>query len=108
MVVTLGTPVGTNPVPPGVKLRHFYSPGDSVIQLLAQTGKSLSKSMGSDLTFGPCCELPANAKVRRFEGIEHNVWIRSSRFVECVLAETVANTAPCGDAITPSVCRRRR
>ncbi len=94
MVVTLGTPVGANPVPPGVKLRHYYSPGDSVIQLLVHVGESLSKSLGLDVRFGPCCDLHHNTKVLCFEGVEHNVWIRSPRFLETLLRERRGFTRP--------------
>jgi hypothetical protein len=74
MIITLGTPVGSNPVPSDVKLRHYYSEGDTMIYGLAKHGAIVTASVKSKVVFRPCHELGENAKIRVFHNIEHADW----------------------------------
>src|SRR4051794_41166416 len=46
-VITLGSAVGADCMPAGVKLRHYYSAGDTMIYFLANHGKAVAESMKS-------------------------------------------------------------
>lgn len=86
-VITLGTAVGANPVPAGVKLRHYYSAGDTMIFVLSKHGNVVSEAMKSKVVFRPCHELGPNAKVRVFPGIEHPWWYTDDDVLARILAE---------------------
>ena len=60
MVVTLGTPVGSNHVPSGVKLRHYHSPADTVAGVMARNGSEVTAPLGYAVRFAPCCDLADN------------------------------------------------
>jgi hypothetical protein len=86
-VITLGSAVGSNPVPAEVKLRHYYSAGDTMIYALTKHGNVVAESMNSKVCFGPSCELGANAKMRVFHGIEHAYWYTNAPVLERILNE---------------------
>lgn len=86
-VITLGAAVGSNPVPKEVKLRHYYSDGDTMIHLLTKHGNLVAESVNSKVCFGPCCDLSDNCKVRVFAGIEHGYWPSQGNVVDCILSE---------------------
>jgi hypothetical protein len=87
MVVTLGSAVGSNPVPAEVKLRHYYSPADMVIGLLTKHTNLLSDTVGVKVRFAPCHDVRGNGKVRVFDAIEHGDWFWEPRVLECLLRE---------------------
>ena len=94
MVITLGSAVGSNPVPDAVKLRHYHSAGDIMIQLLSKHGDLLAGAVGSSVRFRACCELKDQTKMRVFSGIEHPSWYHEDRVLDCVLREQGASPAP--------------
>jgi pimeloyl-ACP methyl ester carboxylesterase len=87
MVVTLGTPVAVNRVPPEVALRHYYSAADTVVGLLSRHGALLTAPLGTGVQFGPCREAGANVRVRIFQGIRHHSWCSTAAVIDCLLAE---------------------
>jgi len=93
-VITLGTAVGANPVPADVKLRHYYSAGDSMIYLLTKHGNLLAESVKSKVRFRPCCDIEANAKVRVFPKIEHGAWYTDDAVLACIQREFTPNDRP--------------
>src|SRR5207248_3403665 len=44
-IITLGSAVGSNPTPADVKLRHYCSPGDTMVFFLSQHGNLLADAM---------------------------------------------------------------
>jgi hypothetical protein len=93
-VITLGSAVGANDVPANVKLRHYFSPGDSMIYLLTKHGNLLAESVRSKVRFRPCCEVEANAKVRVFPKIEHGAWYTDDAVLDCIEREFTASDSP--------------
>ena len=59
-VITLATAVGANHVPADVKLRHYYSPRDTMVYFLTRHGNLVAESMNSKVrllsVFGPGSE----------------------------------------------------
>jgi len=89
MVILLGTPVGTNLLPPEVKLRHYYSPQDRIVRLTARYGPLVLRTFGAKVgisIFPP--NLDDNDKVRIFRGVEHNNWDVEARVLDRIVAET--------------------
>jgi hypothetical protein len=93
-VITLGSAVGANTVPADVKLRHYFSPGDSMIYLLTKHGNLLAESVRSKVRFRPCCEMDANTKVRVFPKIEHGAWYTHGGVLECIEREFTPSDTP--------------
>lgn len=87
LVITLGTPVGANPVPPEVRLRHYYSSADSVVGLLARHGSLLTAPLGGGRQLGPCCDVGPNALVRVFPGVRHHAWCSTPDVLDCIVRE---------------------
>jgi hypothetical protein len=87
MVITLGSAVGSNPVPENVKLRHYFSAGDKMIYGLSKHGNLLAKTVNSKVTFRPCCDVRANGKVRVFHAIEHPSWPMNDLVLNYILHE---------------------
>lgn len=73
-VITLGTPVGSNPTPPNVKLRHYCSPGDTMVYFLANHSELVPDAKKAKIRFRLCCDLGPNALLRVFPNIEHPNW----------------------------------
>jgi len=89
MVILLGTPVGVNLLPEEVKLRHYYSPQDRIVHLVARYGPFVLRTFGTGVgvnIFPP--NLDDNDRVRIFRGVEHNNWDVESRVLDRILAET--------------------
>lgn len=93
-VITLGAAVGSNPVPPEVKLRHYFSSGDTMIYLLTRHGNLLAESMKSKVRFRPCCDLASNAIVRVFPKIEHGGWYQDDDVLASIQREFEPNARP--------------
>lgn len=94
MVVTLGTPVGSNLVPPDVKLRHYFSPEDRVVRLASIYGTFALRALGQKirlLEFPP--DLRGDSVVRIFQEVEHPYW-DEARIVRRVLREFQPPTRP--------------
>lgn len=86
-VITLGAAVGSNPVPSDVKLRHYWSAGDTMVYFLSNHGDLLSDAMKSKVRFRPWCDLGPNAKLRVFPGIEHANWYDDDDVLDCIQRE---------------------
>ena len=86
-VITLGAAVGSNPVPAGVKLRHYWSAADTMVYFLANHGDLVSDAMKSKVRFRLCCDLGPNAKLRVFPGIEHANWYDDDDVLDCIQRE---------------------
>jgi hypothetical protein len=93
-VITLGSAVGSNPVPAEVKLRHYCSAGDTMIYFLSTHGNLVSDTMKSKVRFRTCCEVGPNAKLRVFPGIEHPNWYTEESVLACILREFEPNYCP--------------
>jgi hypothetical protein len=93
-VITLGTAVGSNPVPANVKLRHYCSAGDTMVSFLSNHGNLISDAMESKVRFRPCCDLGPNAKLRIFPGVEHANWYADEEVLACILREFEPNRCP--------------
>ncbi len=90
MVVTLGSGIGLRSAPEGVKVRHYYSSADRVVDLLSKHGTVLSTRLGHAVRFHPWCEAAPEAKVRVFTGVNHHFWTRSDAVIDAILNETRA------------------
>jgi hypothetical protein len=106
LVVTLGTPVAANPVPPEVPLRHYCSASDSVVSLLSKHGALLTSPLGHGMALAACSDPGPNVKVRVFQGIRHHTWCWSPQVVDAIVKETRpamrcrnCADAPCGIAL---------
>ena len=95
MVITLGAPVGANELPPEVKLRHYYSADDKVLQWASKVGPLVALPLGYrsrinkvPLGFG------ANCMIRWFRDIEHPYWDVQQRVLDRIIGETVADFRP--------------
>jgi hypothetical protein len=86
-VITLGAAVGSNLVPAGVKLRHYWSAADTMVYFLSNHGDLVSDAMKSKVRFRPCCDLGPNAKLRVFPGIEHANWYDDDDVLDCIQRE---------------------
>ena len=86
-VITLGSAIGSDPVPAGVKLRHYYSAGDTMIYFLANHGKVVADSIKSKVGFRVCCDMRPDSKVRVFPDIEHGYWYSDENVIACMLRE---------------------
>jgi hypothetical protein len=89
MVICLGTPVGANMLSPEVKLRHYYSPQDRVVRLVARYGSMALWTFGARIginIFPP--NLDDNDKIRIFRNIQHNHWDVDNRVLDRIVAET--------------------
>jgi hypothetical protein len=93
-VITLGSAVGSNPVPAHVRLRHYCSPGDTMIYFLSNHGNVISDAMKSKIRFRSYCDLGPHAKLRIFPGIEHANWYTEDNVLDCILREFVPNGGP--------------
>jgi hypothetical protein len=87
MVITLGSPVGKNLVPDGVKLRHYHSDGDTMVYFLAKHGDILPEAIDSKIRLRPCHELRANALMRVYPGVEHGEWFMKDAVLSRILCE---------------------
>jgi len=94
IVITLGSAVGSNHVPKEVKLRHYWSAGDTMIYFLSEHGDLLSKAMKSKVRFVPWTNVGPNAKLRVFPGIEHPNWYEDDKVLACVFREFDATYCP--------------
>jgi pimeloyl-ACP methyl ester carboxylesterase len=95
MVILLGAPVGTNLLPPEVKLRHYFSPQDRIVRLAARYGPFVLRTFGNKIgisIFPP--NLDDNDKVRIFRGVEHNSWDVENRVLDRIVAETNETYCP--------------
>jgi hypothetical protein len=94
MVVTLGSAVGSNPVPNGVKLRHYYSSNDLAVAMLSKHGNVIADSLGFKVRFSPCVDLGANARIRVFQDVEHGAWATEPHILDRILHESESNYTP--------------
>lgn len=87
MVITLGSPIGSNPVPKEVKVRHYFSPEDKVVRwasIYGTLGLRLAGHSGRLFEFPP--DLGPAGLVRVFQDIRHPYW-DEERIVDCILRE---------------------
>jgi hypothetical protein len=89
MVILLGTPIGSNHLPPEVKLRHYFSPQDKVVRWLARYGPVALRTLGyrAGITVMPP-HLDPNDKIRVFSGVEHAYWDVEDRVLDRIVQET--------------------
>ncbi|MBI1831800.1 MAG: hypothetical protein HYR84_10155 [Planctomycetes bacterium] len=87
IVITLGSAIGANPTPKEVKLRHYWSSGDTMVYFLSEHGDLVSKSMKSKVRFAPWHDVGPNVKLRVFPGIEHPNWYEDDKVLACVFRE---------------------
>ena len=93
-VITLGSAVGSNPVPADVKLRHYYSAGDSMIYFLAKNGNIVAAGINSKVVLKPIWEPGQNCTVRIFPGIEHPTWYMNEAVIDRIICEFDTNHCP--------------
>lgn len=89
MVILLGTPIGANMLPEDIKLRHYFSPQDRVVHLVARYGPFVLRTFGAKVgisLFPP--NLDGNDKVRIFRDVEHNNWDADRRVLDRIVGET--------------------
>ena len=95
MVITLGTPVGSNHLPEDVKLRHYYSAEDRVVRWASRVGPIVAFPLGYRTRIG---KVPAgvgdNCKIRCFVEVEHPSWDVEERVLDRILSETTADYRP--------------
>src|SRR5260370_1776059 len=63
-VITLGAAVGSNLVPAGVKLRHYWSAADTMVYFLSNHGDLVSDPMNSKVPSHPTSDPGPNANLR--------------------------------------------
>lgn len=93
-IITLGSAVGSNPTPADVKLRHYFSAGDTMIFFLCKHGDIVADSVKSKVKFRVSCDLAPNAKVRIFPGIEHANWYEDEDVLARIVREFEPNARP--------------
>lgn len=87
-IVTLGTPVGSNHVPPGVQVRHHYSPADKIVRIVCDVGPWLAPALGYRQAFGPCAPGSGpNCRVHCWPAVEHYEWIWEERVLDRLLQD---------------------
>ncbi len=94
IVVTLGTPIGTNHAPKEVRVRQYFSYGDRIVELLTVSKKLVASYGGKHEIrfFSP--NLGENAIARRFEGLEHPEWIWNPRVLDRIVREAKGIDGP--------------
>ena len=93
-VITLGSAIGSNPVPAEVKLRHYCSDADTMIYFLSNHGNVVSDAVKSKVRFRVCYDLGPSAKLRLFPGIEHGNWYSDENVLACILREFEPKNRP--------------
>jgi pimeloyl-ACP methyl ester carboxylesterase len=88
LVITLGTPIGANLLSDDIQLRNYFSPGDTLIRMIAQHGKWVGYAFGfHDRLLPVVAHLQPNWKARVFFQVEHNEWGWHDRVIERIMAE---------------------
>lgn len=93
MVITLGTPVGSNLLPPEVKLRHYYSPQDRVVRWVSKLSPVVLLPLGQRFSKVPV-DLRGDSIIRCFGAVEHPHWDIESRVLDRIVAETSRDYRP--------------
>ncbi|MCI0376990.1 MAG: hypothetical protein L0215_05255 [Gemmataceae bacterium] len=95
MVVTLGSPICADLLPPEVKLRHYYSPEDKVVRWAARVSPYVLYPLGYR---GRLTKLPLhvaeNCKIRFFLEVEHPHWDIETRVLDRIMAEANGGHRP--------------
>jgi hypothetical protein len=79
-IVTLGTPVGCNEVPDGVRVRHYFSPQDKIVRIVCDLGPWILPRLGYSCKIRPCTHAPGkNCLTRLWHGVEHPDWLYERR-----------------------------
>jgi pimeloyl-ACP methyl ester carboxylesterase len=86
-VITLGTAYGANTTPADVKLRFYYSAGDTMIYFLSKHGDVVADSVKSKVRFRTLCKPAPNVLTRVFFDVEHPSWCHENRVIDCILNE---------------------
>lgn len=105
MVICLGSPICVKQLPDDVKLRHYYSPEDRVVQLASSYGPTAFRVLGKKLSIvGIPKNLPLDGKVRIFRDVEHPYWDVDRRVLDRIVTETDPACQPlwCKQCVTPS------
>jgi len=95
MVITCGSPIVRNLLPPDIEVRHYMSPRDQVPRRLAQLTPPLLWMFGYHLPIkmGPASP-SSNCKVRLFVNVEHANWDLEERVADRILAEELPDYSP--------------
>jgi hypothetical protein len=95
MVITLGAPVGSTLLPPGVKLRCYYSADDKVIRWASRIGSWMAWPLGYRARVDKLpSPISANCLIRCFGNIEHPYWDVDERVLDRILGETTSDFRP--------------
>jgi hypothetical protein len=95
MVITLGSPIVRNLLPPEIEARHYLSPRDQVPRRLAQLTPPLLWMFGYHLPIKmPRVQSCSNCKVRLFLDIQHHDWDVEERVADRIVAEQVPGYFP--------------
>jgi pimeloyl-ACP methyl ester carboxylesterase len=95
VVITLGAPVGVNPLPSEVKVRHYFSPDDRVVQWASLYGSVALKALGFRVALRSLPpSLPETGKIRFFYDVEHPFWDADPRVLTCILEECSGSHEP--------------
>lgn len=95
MVITLGTPVGSDHLPPEVKLRHYYSAEDKVVRWASKVSPLVAFPLGYRMRIRKVpTSLGDNCKIRCFCEVEHPSWDIEERVLDRILGENTSNFRP--------------
>lgn len=95
MVITLGAPLGSDNLPPSIKLRHYYSGEDKVVRWASKVGGGVGLTLGykTKLTKMPA-RIGDNCKVRCFCEVDHPSWDVDQRVLDRILGEATNDYRP--------------
>jgi hypothetical protein len=104
MVVTLGTPVGANLLPPEVRLRNYFSSDDSVVRLATHSTWVTATAFGFKGRICSCSDVLCKTwEARVFHDIQHHEWTKEERVIDRIMAELAPDHCPCWHS---SLCQR--
>jgi hypothetical protein len=99
-VITLGSPIASNYLPPEIKVRHYVSPQDVIPRRLARFSPPLLWVCGYELSIRNLPQtLPPGTKVRVFFNVEHSNWDITDRVVDRILTEGNPTYRPAWQAL---------
>lgn len=95
MVITLGTPVGSDHLPTEVKLRHYYSSEDRVVRWASRVGPWVAWPLGYRARINKIPQQPGeNCMIRCFGEVEHPYWDVDQRVLDRIVGETSPDYRP--------------
>ena len=105
MVICLGAPLTLKQLPGDVKVRHYYSPEDRVLQFVVKHGPNLYRVIGRRVIIAAVPKsLPDDGKIRIFRDVDHPYWDVDRRVLDRIIGETDPAYQPlwCRQCAVPS------